>query len=84
MPEPKPPYFAAHCEIQDAAASATLEQALGAPAAATIEFAKMLQRFDSQIDDEWRAKIIAIGGALWRLDGLIQADDVADEIRRHG
>ena len=83
MPEPKPPYFAVHCEIQDAAASATLKHALGSPAAATIEFAKILQRFETQIDDDWRAKMVDIGGSLSRLDKLIQTDDVAAELGRH-
>jgi hypothetical protein len=78
---PREPHFAAHCELQDAAKQATMSDAANSPAQASIEFAKFLTRFDTQIDDEWRATIVHIGGALIRLSN--EMDDDAGPGARH-
>lgn len=58
--------FAAHCELQDA--SELEVDVAAAPLAASLQIAKILTRFDAGIDDEWRAELIQLGGALIRLD----------------
>lgn len=59
-------HLAAYAEMQDAAKLSV--RVVDAPAAASIELAKLLTRFESQIKDDWRAIIIHIGGGLLRLD----------------
>jgi hypothetical protein len=62
------PHFAAHCELQDASRSLGAIDLAAVPMAASIEIAKILTIFDGQIDDDWRALLIDLGGALIRLD----------------
>jgi hypothetical protein len=54
----------------DAAArisASTLEKSIkeDAPGAVMIELAKLLTRFETQIDDAWRHDLIMMGGALF-------------------
>ena len=58
----KEPHYAVHCEMQDAAKTAGIGQALNAPAAASVELAMLITQFETSIDDEQRARIIALGG----------------------
>ena len=71
---PREPHFAVHCEMQDAAAVASVAAALNGPAAASIELAKLAARFDTSIDDAWRADIILIGGLCFRLAEELEKD----------
>ena len=58
--------FAVHCEIQDASENDVDINA--APLSASLHIARLLTRFETQIDDEWRAQLIQLGGDLVRLD----------------
>lgn len=71
---PREPHYAVHCEMQDVAASATVAQSLNAPAAASIELAKLLARFEASVGDNWRADIIWIGGLCIRLMNELDKD----------
>ena len=67
------PHFAAYCEIQDASEKVAGADLTAAPGAAVIEIAKLLTQFDGQIDDEHRATLIMLGGALLRLSDQLQS-----------
>ena len=63
-------------EIQDAAESAGNRLDLeAAPGAALMEVATILKRFEDQIDDEWRYRLIMTGAALFELAGLGKDDN---------
>ena len=79
------PWFAAHCELQDAAtkflealkqqgqARNAAESAMrDAPAAVSLELARFLQEFETQVDDERRATVIHLGGALLALHEIME------------
>lgn len=55
-----------HAEMQDASENVTDTRA--APLATTIELAKLLTRFETQIADDDRHFLITLGGSLLRLD----------------
>ena len=82
MTENRPAHFLPHCEMQDASQQATMLAAADSPAAASIELAKLTAHFETQIDDDWRAMIIRIGGALIRLDR--EMDEKPAEVRASG
>ncbi len=71
---PKPLYYAAHCEMQDVAARTSIAESLAAPAAASIELAMLVTQFETSIDDEQRARIIALGGLCIRLANQLDKD----------
>ncbi len=73
MPHDTPgahPFFYIHCEMQDVANAADPDDARinSSPCAAAVELARILHRFELEIGDEDRARMIEIGGFLVRLD----------------
>ena len=61
-------------EMEEIAALPGLDIHL-APSAAVTELARILTRFDTSIDDEWRHRLIRFGGALLRLARTLNGDE---------
>lgn len=71
---PQQPFFPVHCEMQDAANGPSLPNAdlNDAPAAASVELAKLLHKYELHIDDGDRATLIEYGGRLLQLDRALR------------
>lgn len=67
------PHSAVHCEMQDVANESPLPSPdlTCIPAAASVELAKLLHKYDLHIHDDDRATLIILGGRLLQVGRAI-------------